>query len=228
MPRCRDVPLGASWLPPATAARLLEAMARGEWFHNNVQCNLALRHDECFHAVPGSNARHFTEEEATHFDAAIAQGHNQIEPDAVLAGGMSVTLEPGQMILQNNVLIHRGWGGLVQGPDGGVVRSVSAAVSLSVCLCLSVCISVCISVSLSLSLCLSATLSLGPAVTLPPCRRTAGLCTSASTPPIDLLHGTSAAASQTPSTPCPQPSREEWPPSCAPTSTGARYDAAET
>ena len=179
-------------------------MARGEWFHNNVQCNLALRHDECFHAVPGSNARHFTEEEAAHFDAAVAQGQNQVDPDAILAGGMSVTLEPGQMILQNNVLIHRGWGGLRQGPDGGVVRSVSAARSLSV----------------SLPLC--------HCVTLPSCRRTAGLCTSASTPPIDLLHGTSAAASQTLSTPCPPPSREEWPWPCAPTSSGARYDAAET
>jgi len=121
-------------------------MAWGEWFHNNVQCNLALRHDECFHAVPGSNARHFTEEEAAHFDAAVAQGQNQVDPDAILAGGMSVTLEPGQMILQNNVLIHRGWGGLRQGPDGGVVRSVSAAQHS---LCLSATLPLCHSAVLS-------------------------------------------------------------------------------
>lgn len=116
----RDIPLGASWLSRRIATDLLEALATNRWTHNNVQCNLALRHDECFHAIPGSNTRHFTIEEAKHFSAANQAGSNQCNPDAILPG-RSVTIEPGEMILQNNVVIHRGWGGLVQGTRGGSV-----------------------------------------------------------------------------------------------------------
>ena len=116
----RDIPLGASWLPQHIATDVLEALSTRRWAHNNVQCNLALRHDECFHAIPGSNTRRFTIEEAKHFGAANQAGSNQCDPNVVLPG-RSVTIEAGEMILQNNVVIHRGWGGLVQGSRGGTV-----------------------------------------------------------------------------------------------------------
>jgi hypothetical protein len=110
----RDIPLGEAWLPESTASRLLDAIANGIWWHNNVQCNLALNGDACYWAVPGSNRRAFSAEEQAVFGPIIAdQSHLASRPsetDAGISGGVCVEIEPGQMILQNNVGIHRGWG----------------------------------------------------------------------------------------------------------------------
>lgn len=110
----RDIPLGAPWLPDDVAGALLDAIAEDRWWHNNVQCNLALNEDACYWAVPGSNRRAFTPEEAAVFDPIIAdQAHLASRPeetDAGISGGVCVHLEPGEMALQNNVGLHRGWG----------------------------------------------------------------------------------------------------------------------
>lgn len=110
----RDIPLGAPWMPEKTATRLLEAIAEGRWWHNNVQCNLALNPDPCYWTVPGSNARAFTAQERAVFDPIIAdQTHlasRPAETDAGIPDGVCVEIEPGEMILQHNVGIHRGWG----------------------------------------------------------------------------------------------------------------------
>jgi hypothetical protein len=37
-------------------------------------------------------------------------------------------IRPGEMVLQNNVVIHRGWGGLVQGAGGGARRGRRGAI----------------------------------------------------------------------------------------------------
>ncbi|NKB66420.1 MAG: hypothetical protein GKR89_05125 [Candidatus Latescibacteria bacterium] len=110
----RDIPLGAPWLPAAATDPLLEAIAQGRWFHNNVQCNLALNRDTCYWIVPGSNCRAFTVDEEAVFGPIFAAGDHSAsrpdETDAGITGGVSVAIEPGEMILQNNVGIHRGWG----------------------------------------------------------------------------------------------------------------------
>ena len=110
----RDIPLGAPWLPEDTASRLLDAIADGSWWHNNVQCNLALNPDACYWTVPGSNRRAFTAQEQAVFGPIIAdQSHLASRPeetDAGVPGGLCVEIEPGEMILQHNVGIHRGWG----------------------------------------------------------------------------------------------------------------------
>ena len=115
----RDIPLGAPWLPEEVSARLLEAMAQGRWFHNNVQCNLALNDDACYWAVPGSNRRAFTAAEGAVFEPIFAAGvHSASRPDetdAGIEGGLCVAIEPGEMIVQNNVGIHRGWGAAANG-----------------------------------------------------------------------------------------------------------------
>ena len=45
-----------AWLGP-TFDRLIEAIERGRWDHNNVQGHLALSDDHGFRAVPGSHRR---------------------------------------------------------------------------------------------------------------------------------------------------------------------------
>lgn len=79
-----------------------------------MQCNLALNDDACYWAVLGSNRRAFTAEEAAVFDPIIAaQSHLASRPeetDEGISGGVCVRLEPGEMVLQNNVGLHRGWG----------------------------------------------------------------------------------------------------------------------
>ena len=116
----RDIPLGMAWLPEEMAARLLHAIAAGAWWHNNVQCNLALNADACYWTIPGSNRRAFTDEERAVFDPIhAAETHAASRPeetDAGISGGVCVEIEPGQMILQNNVGIHRGWGTPIQKP----------------------------------------------------------------------------------------------------------------
>ena len=110
----RDIPLGTTWLPDETADQLLDAIATDRWFHNNVQCNLALTPDACYWVVPGSNCRAFTTTERAVFEPIIAANDHLAsrpnETDVGIPGGISVAVEPGEMIVQNNVSIHRGWG----------------------------------------------------------------------------------------------------------------------
>lgn len=114
----RDIPLGAPWLPQPLADRLLDAIASGRWHHNNVQCNLALTPDACYWTVPGSNCRAFTPQEHAVFDPITASGAHlasrPAETDAGIDSGVCLAIRPGQMILQHNVGIHRGWGDPVE------------------------------------------------------------------------------------------------------------------
>lgn len=82
-----------------------DSMFSPKWFHNNVQLNLALVEDTAFWAVPGSHARPDTPEER----AAFAGTKHMSPVGAQMPGGRSMKLAPGQAILYNNNLIHRGW-----------------------------------------------------------------------------------------------------------------------
>lgn len=75
-----------------------------QWFHNNVQVNLALTEDRCLWAVPGSHARPNTPQENTAF------GHSKhyAPADADMPGRTEIALKPGEAIFYNNNLIHNG------------------------------------------------------------------------------------------------------------------------
>lgn len=83
-----------------------------EWFHNNVQVNLALTEDACLWAVPGSHCRPNTPEEVATFGGSkhyAPQGAN-------MPGAVEVVLKPGEAIFYNNNLIHNGLCECIQNP----------------------------------------------------------------------------------------------------------------
>ena len=74
-------------------------------FHNSVQINLPLYDDETLWVVPGSHQRKNTADENTAF-----RGSKHYAPiDAEMPGGVNVKIRPGQAVLYNNNLIHRGF-----------------------------------------------------------------------------------------------------------------------
>jgi hypothetical protein len=78
---------------------------RRERFHNSVQVNLPLYPDNALWVVPGSHARPNTPEE----DAAFRGSKHYAPPGAEMPGGVCVSIAPGQALLYNNNLIHRGY-----------------------------------------------------------------------------------------------------------------------
>lgn len=82
-------------------------------FHNSVQINLPLYDDETLWVVPGSHHRPNTAGE----HAAFAGSKHYAPVDADMPGGINVRIKPGQAVLYNNNLIHRGWN-----PDFAVPR----------------------------------------------------------------------------------------------------------
>ena len=76
----RDIPLGSEWLPENMAARLLAASASGEWWHNNLQCYMALNAAAFYWTIPGSNRHASSDQERAVFDPIIAdQTHWKIQ-----------------------------------------------------------------------------------------------------------------------------------------------------
>jgi ectoine hydroxylase-related dioxygenase (phytanoyl-CoA dioxygenase family) len=75
-----------------------------EWFHNNVQVNLALTEDRCLWAVPGSHCRPNNAEEITAFGGS----KHYAPPNAEMPGAVEVPLKPGEGIFYNNNMIHNG------------------------------------------------------------------------------------------------------------------------
>lgn len=75
-----------------------------QWFHNNVQVNLALTEDRCLWAVPGSHSRPNTPEE----NAAFGQSKHYAPLDAKMPGAVEVLLKRGEAIFYNNNIIHNG------------------------------------------------------------------------------------------------------------------------
>jgi ectoine hydroxylase-related dioxygenase (phytanoyl-CoA dioxygenase family) len=74
-------------------------------FHNSVQINLPLYDDETLWVVPGSHHRRNTAAEAEAFS-----GSKHYAPiHAEMPGGIKVTIRPGQAVLYNNTIIHRGY-----------------------------------------------------------------------------------------------------------------------
>lgn len=128
----RDVP-PAHVVDESLVRRVLEANARGCWRHNVVQCTLALLPDECFWCVPKSHSRLYTPEELVHFESGTAQstvgegdlqrigktsgerlplaGTNAIASGVMLPNAVPIHLEPGELLLAHNLLIHRGYAG---------------------------------------------------------------------------------------------------------------------
>jgi hypothetical protein len=87
-----------------------ERMFSADWFHNNVQLNLALTEDRCFWAVKGSHRRPNTEAERATFG-----GSRHMSPvGAAMPDGEVIALKPGQAVFYNNNLIHRGFADPVQ------------------------------------------------------------------------------------------------------------------
>ncbi len=74
-------------------------------FHNSVQINLPLYDDETLWVVPGSHSRPNT----AHENAAFAGSRHYAPLAASMPGGINVRIRPGQAVLYNNNLIHRGW-----------------------------------------------------------------------------------------------------------------------
>jgi ectoine hydroxylase-related dioxygenase (phytanoyl-CoA dioxygenase family) len=74
-------------------------------FHNSVQINLPLHLDETLWVVPGSHRRRNSAAE----NAAFAGSKHYAPLDADMPGAIQVALRPGQAVLYNNNLIHRGW-----------------------------------------------------------------------------------------------------------------------
>lgn len=82
-----------------------ERMFSPDWFHNNIQLNLALTEDRCFWAVPGSHRRPNTDAER-----AVFGGSRHMSPvGAQMPGGRAIALAPGEAVFYNNNLIHRGY-----------------------------------------------------------------------------------------------------------------------
>jgi ectoine hydroxylase-related dioxygenase (phytanoyl-CoA dioxygenase family) len=73
-------------------------------FHNSVQINLPLYDDETLWVVPGSHHRRNSAAE----DAAFRGSKHYAPLDAEMPGGVNVRIRPGQAVLYNNNLIHRG------------------------------------------------------------------------------------------------------------------------
>jgi len=82
-----------------------EAIYHPDRFHNSVQINLPLYEDETLWVVPGSHQRKSTPAE----QAAFAGSKHYAPRDAVMPGGINVKIRPGQAVLYNNNLIHRGY-----------------------------------------------------------------------------------------------------------------------
>lgn len=74
-------------------------------FHNSVQINLPLYEDETLWVVPGSHQRKNSPEEI----AAFGGSKHYAPMDAVMPGAVNVRIHPGQAVLYNNNLIHRGY-----------------------------------------------------------------------------------------------------------------------
>jgi len=75
------------------------------WRHNNVQLNLALTPDSAFWAVPGSHLRPNTAAEQAAFG-----GTKHMSPvEASMPDGRCIELRPGEAVIYNNNLIHRGF-----------------------------------------------------------------------------------------------------------------------
>lgn len=75
------------------------------WRHNNVQLNLAMSPDTAFWAVPGSHHRPNTPQE----QAAFGASKHMSPVDAHMPGASCIELRPGEAVLYNNNLIHRGY-----------------------------------------------------------------------------------------------------------------------
>ncbi|MBA3707409.1 MAG: phytanoyl-CoA dioxygenase family protein [Planctomycetes bacterium] len=75
-----------------------------ERFHNSVQINLPLADDETLWVVPGSHRRVNSAGEA----AAFAGSKHYAPLDAVMPSALNVRMRPGQAVLYNNNIIHRG------------------------------------------------------------------------------------------------------------------------
>lgn len=82
-----------------------EAIYHPDRFHNSVQINLPLYDDETLWVVPGSHHRKNSTAEA----AAFGGSKHYAPIDAVMPGGINVKIRPGQAVLYNNNLIHRGY-----------------------------------------------------------------------------------------------------------------------
>ncbi|MCX5659478.1 MAG: phytanoyl-CoA dioxygenase family protein [Planctomycetota bacterium] len=84
---------------------ITDEMFSPRWVHNNVQLNMALADDAAFHTVPGSHARPDTPGER----AAFGNSRHLSPDDASMPGSVTLHLKPGQAVLYNNNLIHRGY-----------------------------------------------------------------------------------------------------------------------
>ena len=74
-------------------------------FHNSVQINWPLYEDQTLWVVPGSHLRPNTPAETAAF-----RGSRHYAPiDAEMPGAVNVRISPGQAVLYNNNLIHRGF-----------------------------------------------------------------------------------------------------------------------
>lgn len=76
-----------------------------DWFHNNVQVNMALREDRCLWVVPESHRRPNTPEE----NAAFAGSKHYAPLEAEMPGAVEVVLRPGQAAFYNNNILHNGF-----------------------------------------------------------------------------------------------------------------------
>ncbi len=81
-----------------------EAIYTPERFHNSVQINLPLYRDSALWVVPGSHVRPNTEAE----ERAFRGSKHYAPPGAEMPGARQVHIAPGQALLYNNSLIHRG------------------------------------------------------------------------------------------------------------------------
>ncbi len=82
-----------------------EAIYHPDRFHNNVQVNLPLHPDDTLWVVPGSHIRPNTQGEREAFQGS----RHYAGIDAEMPGGIQVRIAPGQAVLYNNNIIHRGW-----------------------------------------------------------------------------------------------------------------------
>ena len=81
-----------------------EAIYRPDRFHNSVQLNLPLYPDNALWVVPGSHIRLNTPAE----QEAFRGSKHYAPPGAQMPGAVQVQIRPGQALLYNNNLIHRG------------------------------------------------------------------------------------------------------------------------
>jgi len=82
-----------------------EAIYNPSRFHNSVQINLPLYEDETLWVVPGSHQRKNSPAE----NAAFGGSKHYAPIDADMPGAVNVRIDPGQAVLYNNNLIHRGY-----------------------------------------------------------------------------------------------------------------------